>query len=239
MPSTEHLAEIPKPSALQSICKSISTLEAIISPEWEHRYYSYQKNWAEGEEFCEMRNGQGDQVLILFKEKGICINGFAHESQMNGWKNTQIEEKKSFKEKLFGTKKAPKSELRQEIPKGVLDSLPKVFNDFIYGEPVKSIGTTFCIWSINNDWKVGDIILPNDNYKDGSRDLLQLLDGRATTYRNWAEEYYEKEFNIELIKSVFAGNPISRELVLALNSEIENFEALKTELEEIGFKNTL
>lgn len=239
MPSTENLDHLPKPNDLQRICKSISALEAIISPEWEYRYYSYQKDWGEGEEFCEMRDGQGDQMLILFTKNGICINGFAHESQMNGWKQIQIEEKKSFKEKLFGTKNEPKTELRQEIFNGVLDSLPEVFNEFIYGEPVKSIGTTFCIWSIENDWKIGEIKLPNDNYKDGSKDLLQLLDGRATTYKNWAEEYYEKEFKIELIESVYAGNPISKELVLELNSEIEDWEVLKTELQEIGFENTL
>ncbi|MDF1698687.1 MAG: hypothetical protein P1U56_22735 [Saprospiraceae bacterium] len=34
-------------------------MEAIISPEWEYRYYSYQKDWSEIEEFCEMRNGHG------------------------------------------------------------------------------------------------------------------------------------------------------------------------------------
>ena len=90
-----------------------------------------------------------------------------------------------------------------------------------------------------NDWKIGEIKLPNDNYKDGSKDLLQLLDGQAKTYKNWAEEYYEKEFKIELIESVYAGNPISKELVLELNSEIEDLEALRTELEEIGFANTL
>ena len=239
MLSTENLDELPKPSDLQKICKSISALEAIISPEWEYRYYSYQKNWGEGEEFCEMRNGQGDQMLILFKENGICINGFAHESLMNGWKQIQIEEKKSFKEKLFGTKKEPKTELKQEIFNGVLDSLPEEFNEFIYGEPVKSIGTTFCIWSIQNEWKIGKIKLPNDNYKDGSGDLLQLLDGQATTYKNWAEEYYEQEFKIELLESVYAGNAITKDLVLELNSEIENLEDLKAELEEIGFENML
>ena len=184
MPSTENLDHLPKPNDLQRICMSISALEAIISPEWEYRYYSYQKDWREGEEFCEMRDGQGDQMLILFTKNGICINGFAHESQMNGWKQIQIEEKKSFKEKLFGTKNELKTELRQEIFNGVLDSLPEVFNEFIYGEPVKSIGTTFCIWSIENDWKIGEIKLPNDNYKDGSKDLLQLLDGQAKTYKN-------------------------------------------------------
>ena len=142
-PSTENLNLIINPENLQKLCKSISAIEAIISPEWEYRYYSYQKDWSGTGEFCEMRNGQGDQMLILFGKDGICINGFAHESEMNGWKNFQVEEKKSFMDKLFNLKKEPKTELIQQVPNGVVTELPKTFNKFIYGEPVKSIGTTF------------------------------------------------------------------------------------------------
>ena len=145
IPSTENLNLIPKPEDLQKLCKSISALEAIISPEWEYRYYSYQKDWSESEEFCEMRNGQGDQMLIVFSKDGNCINGFAQESEMNGWKNIPIEDKKSFMDKLFGSKKETKTVLTQEIQSGVVTELPQVFNEFVFGEPVKSIGTTFCI----------------------------------------------------------------------------------------------
>lgn len=193
--STENLNLLPNPKELQNICKSIFALEAIICPEWEYRYYSYQKDWSETEEFCEMRNGQGDQMLIVFSKNGTCINGFAHESKMNGWRNISIEEKKSFAKKLFGSKKEAKTELTQIIPKGVVDDLSEIFNEFIFGEPVKSIGTTFCIWQTDtdNNWKIGEVDLPKDQYKDGSNDLLQFLDGKPLTYKNWADEYYEKK----------------------------------------------
>ncbi|WP_109434667.1 hypothetical protein [Aquimarina sp. AU119] len=244
--STENLNLIPNPSELKRICKSISALEAIISPEWEFRYYSYQKDWSKTEEFCEMRNGQGDQMLIVFGENGVCINGFAHESEMNGWKNVSIEEKKSFIEKLFGSKKETKTELTQEIANGILNGLPKTFNEFIFGEPVKSIGTTFCIWQTKTDenWKIGKIELPKDEYKDGSSDLLQLLDGNPMTYKNWAEEYYEEEFEsrdlkLEVIEKIYSGIVISKDLILEINPEFENFEKLKSDLNEIGYENEL
>ena len=64
-PSTENLNLLASPAKFQSLCKSISTLEAIICPEWEFRYYSYQKDWSATEEFCEMRNGQGDQLSLI------------------------------------------------------------------------------------------------------------------------------------------------------------------------------
>ena len=85
-------------------------------------------------------------------------------------------------------------------------------NEFIFGEPVKSIGTTFCIWQIqtDNNWRIGKVKLPNDDYKDGSIDLLQLLDGKPLTYKNWAEEYYEENFEdnelkLELVEKIYNG----------------------------------
>ncbi|KSA13610.1 hypothetical protein [Maribacter dokdonensis] len=244
--STQNLNLLPNPRELKSICKSISALEAIICPEWEYRYYSYQKVWSETEECCEMRNGQGDQMLILFSNNGTCINGFAHESEMNGWKNVKIEEKKSVIEKLLDSKKENKTELIQEISKEVVNDLPMVFNEFIFGEPVKSIGTTFCIWQTNTDknWKTGKVNLPEDDYKDGSSDLLELLDGKPMTYKNWAEEYYEENFEenklkLELVEKIYNGDTITKELVLRLNPELDDLEQLKSDLDEIGYEHNI
>ena len=190
-----------------------------------------------------MRNGQGDQMLIIFSEEITCINGFAHESIMNGWKNIHIEEKKSFAAKLFGSKKGFKTELTQIIPKGIVDNLPIIFNDFIFEEPVKSIGTTFCIWQTKSDsnWRIGNVNLPNDEYKDGSRDLLELLDGKPLTYKNWAEEYYEESFEdtelkLELVEKIYDGSIITKEIVLEINPDLIDFAQLISDLDEIGCK---
>ncbi|MCD7930494.1 MAG: hypothetical protein LUH15_03550 [Tannerellaceae bacterium] len=48
----------------------------FFSPEWEYRYYSYNRKWSDKEEVFEMKNGSGDQMLILFREEGCVINGF-------------------------------------------------------------------------------------------------------------------------------------------------------------------
>ena len=61
---------LPNQNKLQTICKAISVLDAILSQEWQFRYYSYNKNWSDSEEFFEMRNGSGDQMLILFNQNG-------------------------------------------------------------------------------------------------------------------------------------------------------------------------
>ena len=172
-------------------------------------------------------------MLILFSDKGVCINGFAHESKMNGWR--RIENKKSFIQELFGTKE--ETTLVQEISEGVLEGLPKEFHGFIFGEPVKSIGTTFCIWQTktNHEWKIGNPKLPDDNYKDGSADLLQLLDGKPTTYKKWAEDYYELEISEEPIIRIFNGEMVTKELIQKLTLDLEDVGKLKSDLEEIGY----
>lgn len=240
--STENLNLLPNPEELKKMCKSISALEAMICPEWEYRYYSYQKNWSETEEVFEMRNGQGDHMLIIFCKDGTCINGFAHESEMNGWKNTPMVRKKTFWKKYFGSKDKIRTELVQQIPSGVVDGLPSVFHEFIFGEPVKSIGTTFCVWQTKADnyWHKGKINLPEDDCKDGSAGLFNILDGDPATYKNWAEAYYEDNFdenelNLKLVEQIYNGVIITSDLVNRINPELENFEKLKSDLDEIGY----
>ena len=240
--STKNLDGIPEISTLKNLCKSLSAIEAIICREWESRYYSYQNNWDEElrEEYFEMRNGQGDQFSILFSKFGAIINGFAHESEMSNWEEIEIEQK-GFLKKMFGKKE---TEMQQNIWKGVIENVPTEFKAFIFGEPIKSIGTTFCIWRENeeNKWNIGEIDFPKDEYTDGSADLLYILDNNPTTYQKWALEYYDEHFEnnklkIETVKHIYNFKKITKELIFELNPEIKDFEELKNELKEIGYDN--
>lgn len=231
-PSTKNLSLLPNPTELKAICKAISALDAIICQEWEHRYYSYQTNWSKNEELFEIQNGQGDQLLILFSKMGTCINGFAHESEMNGW--ARAAKKKSFFKMFFSSRE----KRTQELPKGITDGLPRVFNDFIFGEPVKSIGTTFCIWqtAIDSGWEIGSTISSEDEIKDGSTDLLQLLDGTPFDYKVWAEEYYKiEELPLEAIERLYNQAVLTRELVALINPARGDLESLKSDLQEIDY----
>jgi hypothetical protein len=80
MISTKKLQLLPDTGKLRAACKSMSVLDSILCQDWTYRYYSYNSEWAEAEEFCEMRNGEGGQLLILFCEEGTVINGFSVEA---------------------------------------------------------------------------------------------------------------------------------------------------------------
>jgi len=67
-----------------------------------------------------------------------------------------------------------------------------------------------------------------------------LLDGNPVTYRDWAETYYEEEFeerdlDLDLVRHVYAGNLLTKELVLQINPGLEDFDRLWEELGEIGY----
>jgi hypothetical protein len=205
MISTKDYSLLPSPKQLQNICKAISVLDAILSPEWEYRYYSYNNKWSENEEFFEMRDGSGDQMLILFSENGCVINGFAHEyPQQNKQKLTT--------------------------------NLPSVFHEFIFGEPVDSTGTTFCLWTTDNNWQVGKI----ENYEDNSEELLNIFDGNPQTYIDWATEYFEENYKesgipLDTVTKIYTGEILTKEMVLNIIDELKDWKQLETDLNEIGY----
>ncbi len=205
MISTKAL-NLPERQKLQTICKAISVLDAIFSQEWEYRYYSYNNKWAENEEFFEMRNGSGDQMLILFRKEGCVINGFAHEYQ-------QQEKQKLTKD------------------------LPSMFNEFIFGEPVKTIGTTFCIWTTEDKiWQAGQI----ENFDDNSEEMLTIFDGNPQTYIDWATEYFDKNLvesgiPLEIVTEIYNGAMLTKNMVLTIVDELADWKQLEEDLKEIGY----
>ncbi len=206
MISTSNYSSLPDKLHLQKICKAISVLDAILSPEWEYRYYSYQSKWSDNEEFCEMRNGQGDHMLILFRKEGCVINGMTHEYY-------------------------PRD--KSKLTKG----LPEFYNEFIFGEPVNSIGTTFCLWTVENSkWKIGEL----ENFDDGSGEMLEIFDSNPQTYISWATDYYEGGFKVsehtfEVVSNIYRENVLTKKMVLSLINNLEDWDKLKEDLKEINF----
>ncbi|RZL50177.1 MAG: hypothetical protein EOP00_05485 [Pedobacter sp.] len=211
MISTLNLNSLPDYKSLRKISKAIAVLDAIICPEWEYRYYSYDANWAEGEEFLGMRNGEGDQMLILFREDGCVINGFAHEA-------FDEDNETANKQKLTA-------------------GLPEIFNEFIFQEPVKSVGTTFCIWSLtDHEWQIAQ----DGTADDGSDEMLGIFDGNPQTYVDWATVYFEESYKetgipLSTVKQIYEGKTLTKELVRSLVDEVEDWQQLEAELIEIGY----
>lgn len=213
MVTEKRLTIIPNIPSLKKLCESLAVLDAIMTPEWDYRYYSFNSKWDKEEMVASMRNGSGDEYFILFNSHGAIMKGFAHESTMSPWA----------------------SDTEQVWP-GVLDQVPSEFGDFL-SEPAFSISeTTFCIWRRTEDesWQTGQIQYPEDADPDGSEDLLFILDGDPETYREFAEQYYECEVDLESVISIYDHQPLTPGLVKKLNPEA-SLESLTSDLEQIGY----
>src|ERR1700722_13099293 len=86
LPSTRHPSALPEVGGLRRLSQSLAMLDAILCPEWQYRYHSFNANWAAGEEMASMRNGCGDDYFIVFSGADAIIKGFAHESE--AWRKT-------------------------------------------------------------------------------------------------------------------------------------------------------
>jgi len=207
MPMNINAMELPDIEALRRRCMALAMLDAIICPEWEYRYFSFNAHWSPGEEMASMRNGEGDDWFLLFDENGAAIKGYAHESA------------------VVEAKLAPA--IQQEVPQD--------FKSFLQ-EPAFSMDyATFCYWRRTRDncWsqvKFDDLKFAGED--DGSRGLLALVIEPEEAYQEYASDYFEEEIPIDTVKAIFAHVPLTANLVVSINPEFawQEAEELATEI---------
>lgn len=207
---------------LKDICKKLSLIEAIICEEWQDRYYSYDKSWnKDGKEECFiMRDGCGDEFLIVFRENTAIINGFAHESQISQFK----------------------LENNQKVWKGILNDIPTNVLNTISIEPFLSIGTTFLLWNNGTKWETNSYMIPDDGFGDGRDDLLSVFNNPSQAYTKFALDYYELEadsFNSNNVSHFLGLNTLSKEDVLQIDPDFEDWARLIDEVEKVGLSHQL
>ncbi len=79
--SAKAAKQLPPPAVLERICKGIAALDAMMSEDWESRYYSFNAAWnpTGNERMASMRNGSGDDWFIVFGKDGVFVKSFWHE----------------------------------------------------------------------------------------------------------------------------------------------------------------
>ena len=188
-------------------------LDAIMSPEWDERFYSFNSKWDEKEQMGSMRNGCGDDFSILFNASGCFIKGFDHESAMSSW---------STDEQL------PWPDLLKGLPPEFLA---------VSKEPAFSMeNISFCIWKLNtsNSWEKGEFEYADDDDPDGSEYLLDIFDGKAVTYQVFAQEYYEVDLVLTEIEKIYCHISLTDELVKSINPDA-SLKELEKDIVEIGY----
>lgn len=80
-PAARQRRTLPPPLELERICKGLAALDAMMSEEWQDRYYSFDHAWnaKSKQRMASMRNGHGDEWFILFEAGGVFVKAFWHE----------------------------------------------------------------------------------------------------------------------------------------------------------------
>lgn len=206
MLSTQNYTALPDAAGLQRLCRSLAVLDAINSQDLEYRYYTYTPEWDEEEALFEMSDGEGDQMLVLFRAEGCCINGY-----LDGYDQPD----------------------KAQVTRG----LPEIFDEFVFGEPVNSIGTTFCLWyTPAHGWQTGVV----EGEEDGSDELLSIFDGDPATYAEWANEYFVDEtdrdpIDTDTVARIYRHEVLTKALVKELIDPLEDWAQLETDVQAIGY----
>lgn len=210
-PSTRNPQALPDPPALRRLTQSLAMLDAILSPEWAYRYYSFNAHWGDGEAMASMRDGSGDEWFLLFAPGGAALKGLAHEFALARDRG---------------------------LPERLRRTLPVSFAPFLQ-EPAFCLDqTSFCLWREPADaaWRVvptaaGSVPSPDE---DGSAELLDILDGQPTTYQEWAEGYYERAVPLAGVCAVYEHRPLDRALLELLSPGL-TLADLAADAAEIGY----
>ncbi|WP_033216067.1 hypothetical protein [Kitasatospora phosalacinea] len=216
----ELISSLPETPVVLERCRALAVLDAILSPVWEDRYYSCDSRWAPRETMASMRDGCGNEYSIVFTAAGAFARGFDHESALS-----------------------PAGRGAAGPWPGLLGGVPEAFRAQVE-EPAFSDGegwleATVCFWreAADTAWRASEPApVPGGGDEDGGAAGLfeLLLDGRPEAYRSFAEEYYEVGVDLEAVRHVYAQRPLTREVVRALNPELDLTE-LAEDIAEIGY----
>ncbi|MFS0705313.1 hypothetical protein AB6N23_12385 [Cellulomonas sp. 179-A 9B4 NHS] len=210
---------LPDVPAVRTRCLGLAALDAVLSPEWEARWHSFDARWSDDEAMASMRNGQGDEWSIVFGPAGAFLRGFDHESQMSPFR-------------------------RGGRPfQGVLDAVPEVFATAA-SEPAFTLDGTYlatvCLWRRAGDtaWQVGPVPYPPGDDPDGADFLFELLvaDGPGA-YVQFASDYYEVDLAHRDVAHVLAAGPLSEPLVRRLNPDV-SLRDLEQDLRAMGYPSS-
>lgn len=194
--------QLPDIETLRRRTQALAMVEAIVCPEWDDRWHSFNAAWGPGEQMASMRNGCGDEWFILFDAAGAAIKGLAHETA------------------------AARDRALVARTRSVLPATLSAFRD----EPAFDWqAMSYCYWRETGEaaWHRVD-----SGEDDGSARFLALLTAPASAWLVFARDYYELELPLASVEAIYAHRPLTQALVQSLNPEcrLDSLEADRAEI---------
>lgn len=212
-PSTRNLAAIPAPARLRELLRALAVLDMILVPDWESRGYSFDAAWG-AHQLASFRDGSGDWFLVWFPgPNSAVIKGFGHESPMTPFKRPN-----------------------DEPWPGLFEGLPPELAEVRDMKEFPPEEVTYCLWHPEGGkWTMGPVQFPvGETEPDGSGGHLELLDDKPESYVAMAKHAYEVNPGLAAVRRVYAGEPLSWEIVSRLDAKADLPRVVK-EAGEMGY----
>lgn len=183
--------------------------DAIVAPDF--RSFEFHPKWGPGSaQMGAFKDGEGNFFFAWFSSKGAVIRGFDHESKMSPFQHDP-----------------------PVIWPGIFDGLPTALR-YVLKEPAFAQDeVTFAFWADGpeGDWRMGGVKPAKGHDSDGAQQLLGCF---GKSFENWRKDYYDTPKSPAL-KVLWDGEPLTPEVVLALNPEAD-FKAIREEAALLSWK---
>ncbi|MES2757736.1 MAG: hypothetical protein V4693_10210 [Pseudomonadota bacterium] len=176
-------------------------LDALICPEFQYRYFTFDAAWGDDEQMGAMRNGDGDHWFLHLSDNGAALKGYVQELEQSDTRS-----------------------LAREVQRRV----PAAFNAFLHEPSFKMDAVSYFYWRRSGDAAWTKVAHPEPGLKhcaDGSADYLSILLAPADCYYDYATDYFECEPPIASIEHIYGLAPLTPAIVKSLNPQLSMAEA--------------
>ena len=163
--------------------QALALADAIFSPEWEYRYFSFNAAWDKQnhEMMASFRNGEGDEYFILIAEQQVIAKIFAHHLPSPiDWKQ-----------------------------------IPNQFPSFKNEVAFDLNNSSYVFWGEHAPLRFSVIPQALDDYP-----FLNFIVQSVEQYWQWAQDYYEIDIDLDVLKQVFHTLKITQTQLSILNPEL-------------------
>lgn len=214
---------LPTPEAIYKISQSLAMLDAILDPQGEFRYFTFDQYWGEQQAMAAMRDGEGSHYFILFGKNEAATQPavtFAIGKLYDKALKSQGLTAKLDIELLKDIDKANKALLQSFLDETAFD------ND--------DASLYFYQFNDSPTWSA----LPEMT----DIPFLGFLANQEAAYAPWASDYHEAvddehsevEIDAEVVAAIFAHQPLNKEMIYRLNPLV-NLEQLVEDILDIGY----
>ncbi len=200
----------PDPRTLSNRAMALAMLDAIICPEFQYRYFSYDAAWSDNTQVAVMRNGDGDHWFLHLSSEGAALKGYVQALPRGGARAMALE---------------------------VQRRAPDEFGAFLH-EPAFAMDAVSYFYfrrSADPAWsKVAHPDAALAHWADGSEEFLSILLAPASCYYDYACDYFECEPPLASIEHIYALAPLTAGVVRSLNPQM-TLEQARAAAEAIGY----